>query len=602
MPTPTQMAIEEETQAEQQPIGQEQALLSSGGARQETLTREQQLQQMSTTLEGAKQQALKIQEGIAKLAAEEEAKKKADEQAKQQAATEGAAVGLPAEPAKSEEQKALEQQITDNDARAKQIDNEFAQHSAYLDTALNAQLDGIRNVYAVQIRDMNEINRRILQARTQAGIRYGTARFAPEIDAGMILGEQQAGAERVGKIIAAQNEAIAQATNAYHNKKYDLMVKKTEIANKLEESKTQALTDIAKLADKRKEEIQKKKAELLKSERKQINEGAIVSLLGQGITNPVDLFSNIRKLGIFDITFDEIADITDKAKQYEKVAPGVLGELQKTIQMGILPEGSTVEDYLNLTDPDRAREVELQMLQIAKIKKELAKMDKPEDGALAAEDPTNILAYAQQYAATGQIPTGIPKGGFGLVAQIAKELPKPEGILVDKNTGITSSKLSATQVDGITALYDITKKVSDLKALDKKRVKGLVGGITGKIFGADDQERYLALRTEIVDLLSRARTGAALTASEEKFYADQLPGRYAEPLFVLGANTQVKLDSFDSKINGALKSKLDINNAAIFGYSKVKIGSREYTVGDIVTNNQGQAGRINADGTITIIE
>lgn len=222
-------------------------------------------------------------------------------------------------------------------------------------------------------------------------------------------------------------------------------------------------------------------------------------------------------------------------------------------------------------------------------------------GQATQYDPEEILAYARERASTGKSPTGAPKGSFGLIAQIAKELPKPEGSLVDINTGVKSTALSATQEDGILALYDISKKVKELKELDKKRVQGLLPAALGKVFGTEGQGDYIDLRDEIVDLLARARTGAALTSAEEEFYKSQLPGRVGQVGFVFGRNTQSKIDNFDKKINGTLNTRLQGQGTAIYGYSKVKVGDTEYKVGDIISNGEQQA-RVNPDGTLTIIQ
>lgn len=222
------------------------------------------------------------------------------------------------------------------------------------------------------------------------------------------------------------------------------------------------------------------------------------------------------------------------------------------------------------------------------------------DSVAAATDPAQLLAYAQQYASSGTIPSGIPKGTFGLVSQLAKELPKQDGTIVDVNTG-TKPNITDVKIDGYAALYDISLKVQQLKELDTQRYKGVVSATLGKVFGSDTQQRYVDLRTEIVDLLSRARTGAALTASEEKFYADQLPGRISN-VGPLGADSQTRIDNFASKINSTLDTKLKAQGASIVGFSKVNIGGQQFVVGQIVTNGAGQQGRINADGTITLIQ
>lgn len=174
---------------------------------------------------------------------------------------------------------------------------------------------------------------------------------------------------------------------------------------------------------------------------------------------------------------------------------------------------------------------------------------------LSKVDPT-LLAYAQQYAADGKIPTSIPKGiTLGAISQIARALPKSEGSLLDPTTG-TRPNLADTRQDGLFALYDLVQKSSQAKELFAKTNTGLVGGTLGKISGSNDQAKYMNLRKELVDLLARARTGAAMTASEEAFYASKLPGRFNNTLW-LGQSGETLLDSFKSSIEGTLKTKLN---------------------------------------------
>lgn len=214
------------------------------------------------------------------------------------------------------------------------------------------------------------------------------------------------------------------------------------------------------------------------------------------------------------------------------------------------------------------------------------------DGKVSPE----LLAFAQQYAADGKIPTGMPKGTFGIVSQVAKDLPKQNGTLVDRNTGITPAGAEAkTQAYG--NLYSTVELAKQLKQLDTKRWGGVTAGVFGKVFGSDNQQRYVDLRSQIVDLLARARTGAALTESEERFYKGMLPGRFDEPLG-FGADSDVRIDNFINNLTSDLNNKLASQGWAIYGVSKINLEGKDYTVGDIISNGEQQA-RINADGTLT---
>ena len=83
-------------------------------------------------------------------------------------------------------------------------------------------------------------------------------------------------------------------------------------------------------------------------------------------------------------------------------------------------------------------------------------------------DPSQIIAYANEYATTGKIPTGIPKNSFGLIASTAKELPKTPGQIIGVNTGITPTGDSTLQ-NAMGSLYSAIELAKQLKELDQKR-------------------------------------------------------------------------------------------------------------------------------------
>ena len=215
-------------------------------------------------------------------------------------------------------------------------------------------------------------------------------------------------------------------------------------------------------------------------------------------------------------------------------------------------------------------------------------------------DPTTSLAYAQEYASTGKIPTGLPKGTFGEVAAFAKALPKQQGEIVSTQTGVVPVGASA-QIAALGEVYSITELAEQLKELDKERVGGVISGTLGKIFGSDDQQRYIDTRLQIVDLIARARSGAALTAEEEKRYSGMLPGR-ADEAFFLGVDSQTKIDNFISTVNSDLKNKARAKGWSIYGVTEINVAGEEYIVGDIIQNEKGVTGRINSDGSITVIQ
>lgn len=223
------------------------------------------------------------------------------------------------------------------------------------------------------------------------------------------------------------------------------------------------------------------------------------------------------------------------------------------------------------------------------------------DNGIKGMDASGVMAYAQQYASTGAIPTGLPKGTFGLVSQVAKELPKPNGEVVDINTNIKSGKVTPTQVDAYGALRDLTKKLEEAKALYQGTTRGLFGATIGGVFPSEKKQEYKILRDEMVDLLARARTGAAISSTEEALYKNKIPGYWNKTLW-MGTSGKEKLDGLQKSLSDRLDTQMRANGVSMYGFSKVKVGDGEYTVGDVIQNEKGQQGRINADGSITLIQ
>lgn len=229
-------------------------------------------------------------------------------------------------------------------------------------------------------------------------------------------------------------------------------------------------------------------------------------------------------------------------------------------------------------------------------------------GNTGGTDNTTLQAYAQQAAASGQLPTATELKAAGLnagqVMQAAKELPKQDGTLVDSHTGLKPSNLAMndTQQAGVVALYDLTKKLDQAQVLFKNMQTsngtGLVTGTLGKIFPNSDVQAYNTLKGEIVDLLARARSGAALTESEVALYEKKLPGLLNKSAF-LGSDGTQSIVNLRSSISGKLDTTLNTFGASLYGYSKVNVGGQTYTVGEKIQSPSGATGTILPDGSIS---
>ena len=184
----------------------------------------------------------------------------------------------------------------------------------------------------------------------------------------------------------------------------------------------------------------------------------------------------------------------------------------------------------------------------------------------------SAAALAAEYASTGKLPSASDMKAAGTnageVMRISKSLPKNKGAVIDMNTG-AKPDISDAKIDGFAAMYDIANKIKIAKEqFNTIAAKGLVSGIISKVAPTADQQNYLNTRKEIVDLIARARTGAALTASEEAFYTGMLPSVFNKTLFLGGSGAR-QLDNFEKNITGTLKTKLQANGADIIGRQEI---------------------------------
>lgn len=287
-------------------------------------------------------------------------------------------------------------------------------------------------------------------------------------------------------------------------------------------------------------------------------------------------------------------DATDKSKVIQDAISNGLTDTAVMNNMnnaGSALEASVIAAQAGVVSKEMFdRQIEIEKLNLAEQK------SKEELG-----DHVQMIAFAQQYASTGKIPTGMPKGSFGIVAQIAKESPQVKGALIDRNTGIKPSSLSAEQEKGMTALSEIVQStLPELQRLFPKLYTGIFGGIGGVIYTTQNRQDYLTFRAEFLAKLLVARSGATVTPQEYDRYSKLLPTTFNQP-FLFGSDGAKKLNSLQKSMVTNLNTSLNTHQVAIIGYSTIKLGGVDYKIGDTIQLN-GKQGRVLADGSIVPIQ
>lgn len=486
---------------------------------------------------------------------------------------------------------------TSQDPELQKINEQITSMKTQFDTTSRAMIDNIKAQWESLINEQKDVNMRQSASLDQSLLMGGSTRYAQQSSTGQSSALMSYGLRQIGDLQTKETAAILQAQQAMDSGDMKLMDMSLSVAQKARADKQAAAQALS-------EKLTKANDELVKKKQASEQDSAISSLLSQGITDPNEILKQLNDIGYVANAKDvadsvtklnpevkEKSDILLKLAQSGNNVPQSVYEAVKAAKNGsdaVIAAGNYLYSEADKLD------IQYKKVQIAKVYSDI------ESNKQINQDPSSVMAYASEYAATGKIPTGLPKGSFGTVAQIAKELPKTSGQILSGATGVTPTTDTALQ-QGIGALYSATQLAKQLKELDALRSDGIIAGTLGKVFGSEEQQRYVDLKTQITDLLSRARSGAALNATEEARYSGMLPGRFSEPLG-LGVDPSLRIDNFINALTDDLSNKASAQGWVVNGVSKVDINGSKYTVGDVIKNGNGQTGRVNSDGTITLLQ
>ena len=504
---------------------------------------------------------------------------------------------------KTPEDKALDNARVEYEQARSKINN-FKSEMAD-DAVLQNMLDNISANWDQRIKDAERTNTSRQAATTTVGIRRGlqfTGGLAGPFGS-IISAEERAGQERIDGLMRQRDTAILEAKQAFESQEWERYVDQIELAEKdflRAKEEVDKLNEITIEEGKTRREIQQNQEESVKRSRRDTIIADVINRTGvTDVSQLLDLI-NISEEGeiVSDISADEIENITKTIKVAENSAKGIVAEWLSAKESDPAFANMGLKEYAMWKDPTLGLDIQEQELRIKKLEKDLK-------SAGLDIDPLNALAFSQEYAATGRIPTGMPKGSFGFISEQAKQLPRLKGSIVNRITGVKSNSVGSVEQDDYKRLYNISTNINKLAELDKKRTGGVIGGILAKVFDRADTESYMLSRKTIVDDMQRMQSGAALTEEETVFYADYLPGKYTDTpgmSNLIGLDSQERIQQFSEFINNRLIERLSNSDLAIYGYSEVEINGKKYKVGDVVKNKKGQEGRVLPDNSISLIQ
>lgn len=193
----------------------------------------------------------------------------------------------------------------------KDIQSAFKTQQNKFDSAQNAVYDSIIGIYSGLAKEQKEANTRQYASYQNFGIREGGSRYAGEVTQGILNAEERAGLGRLQSIAAKQAEALASAKSAAASKSWEIFMEKRKEIQSLNTQRQKEIDTLRETGLKRLEEARERNIQVAR-------EGAVSSLITQGITDPTEILETLN----YDDAGNQIGDYTaeEVSKTYETLA------------------------------------------------------------------------------------------------------------------------------------------------------------------------------------------------------------------------------------------------------------------------------------------
>lgn len=428
------------------------------------------------------------------------------------------------------------------------------------DPATTALIDDINSEMDLRIADQQAINDSELAYLQTRGLRRdnGSARYAGEVNKGILSSKETKNLEAIDKIKNEKRRLIAAAKAAERDKDYsrlnDIMDKVREADINAKNKAVEFHKQIIEEGQKRREEARTTQAAIrdqLKFETEQENTtiSSLTDLIAKNLTGDSEkdaaLIEGFALQNGVDSAKLESAVLKRQGEiEKESRVPGKLGEYQAAIQEGVIPDGTTLEEFLTALDPAYQYAGENARLGIAEKKASIAKSYSD------IENSKGVSEYKPfQYTA----------------ANYATRLEQSNSIISNLEGEVT--KYSAKDQYVQNKLPNVLKK--------------------------DEFRQIEQAQRNFINAVLRRESGSAIAASEFESAAKQYfpqPGDDAKTLEQKRANRSLVLENFKNEAGPAYRPTVDLINGQTF------------SPGQVIVRDDGTKARVEADGTVTIIQ
>lgn len=198
------------------------------------------------------------------------------------------------------DQKVIDDYAISSQKLIDQRQKDFDKYLTRSDNLLKSQVRAIKKTFDVRSTQADKVAQNAKAATRILGSRTGRSRYAPEIQAGIITGQENALIETLAQIDALELSAIAAAEEAAYNRDYTTFLDSINNIDTLRKEREKTLGELQDALDAENERME----EEIKN---QTNEISVIEQLSLGLTDPVEIFQALGGT----VGFDFIKQYTD---------------------------------------------------------------------------------------------------------------------------------------------------------------------------------------------------------------------------------------------------------------------------------------------------
>ncbi len=198
------------------------------------------------------------------------------------------------------------------------VNSAFDVQKATYDGATANVVSKIQSIYSDLIKETTQFNKSTDAYRTTSGIKTGGARYAQDVNGGILTATANAGLQKLVDLQTKEATAISEAESANAKQQLSLFAEKQKEVNSIRDERTKILNTLQTEATKMQANLEKNKAQANTDQ-------SISKLLAEGITDPAAIMEKLN----YDENGNQVGSVTakDVNSSLKALAPG--GDIQK---------------------------------------------------------------------------------------------------------------------------------------------------------------------------------------------------------------------------------------------------------------------------------